>query len=220
MRTLRNPTDEVLEYMHGGKNFIFQPGCDKPGKPLTKIEGATMYEIPDSSANHLITQIGQRGLIELKFEDLEDPKLMTKKIEDALERQRKFETKQIEKQNQVNQRQKNKHRDYVDPDEQIKKWSIKYGIKLDQPYNIRDEETEAIARAEKKAVQAELKSSKLEDDLSEVKDMMAMLMEEKIARDIIPKYDGRSKERIELEKLMVEGDYKGAISLHKKYQER
>lgn len=190
-KVLYNPTDERLVGTHGGIDVILEPKAK--------------VEVPDTTANHLVTHFGTRGLVELSFADASDPTRIEAKESEALKRQEKYEKKQVEQYNQINEANKAKSRPYIEPTEDVQRFALKWGIELLQPYTLKDLEKEEISKARKRADEAERRSEILEDKLSKLTDMVEGLMKEKIERDELSKLDKRTKEYKEL-KAKLEGE--------------
>lgn len=183
-KVLWNPTVEQLVGTYDGNDTIVQPNPE--------ADKGKMIKVDDSRANHLLTYLKKRGLTSLEFGD--DDAVMEAKRERALSRQESYEKGHVKRVNIENQKAKHEHRVYNDPPPEIDRFALRWGIVLNEPYNLKDVEKEGIAKAEKRATEAEARSRKLEVQLAEVSSAVKELMLDKLAKDEINKLDKRTKE--------------------------
>ena len=158
--TLWNPTNETLDMQYAGISISLKPGQRQ------------VYHI--KCANHLLNAFGQRGLTSLPYGADEE-----KIGKDAIKRNKDFKTKQVVDYNQRNENRKAMNLGYLPPTEKLKEYAIELGLKLLEPYQVRDEERAGIANAntETAALKTELESTKTQ--LAEMKAMMEQLLAQK-----------------------------------------
>ena len=142
--TLFNPTNEFFEMQYAGISIGLAPG----EKQTFAIKCAT----------HLLNAYGQRGLTSLVYGA--DEESVGKK---ALQRNLDFKRKQVVEYNQRNESRKAMQLGYLPPTEELKKYALELGLKLLEPYSVRDEERAGISETKRenevlKAEMAELKA--------------------------------------------------------------
>ena len=141
MATLYNPTEVDLDFHHNSILYIVPAG-----EKLTNV--------PDRAANHGITHRGTRGLMELKFEDSEDPELFERNKAAAIKRWRDYERKQVQEFNRVNLLREKQGLLVYDPEPALADMAKRSGLKINVPYEIADADREAVYEAEKQGIQA------------------------------------------------------------------
>ena len=120
---------------------------------------------------HLLNAFGQRGLTSLPYGGDEE-----KISKEAIQRNLAFKKKQVVEYNQRNENRKAMNLGFLPPTEEIKKYALELGLKLLEPYTVRDEERAGIAKA---SVENEDLKQKLEaqsKEMAELKEMMKQLM--------------------------------------------
>lgn len=134
---IKNPTDELIEPMHGGKTFSFPPG--------------KIMQIPVKSANHIMNEYGRRGLISLNYGDNGAPSknnpditIEQEKSEIGRRNNKKYKTAQVENYNQDNESRANNNTPYVKPPEQVEAYAKELGLQLIAPYRAPDQNQVAM----------------------------------------------------------------------------
>lgn len=160
--TLWNPTNEDLDMQYAGISLTMKAGEERA------------YEI--ACAKHLLNGFGPRGLTSLKYGCTDADK---KAIgEAAVQRNIDFKKKQIVEYNQRNENRKQMGLGYLPATEAVKKYSIELGLKLLEPYSVRDEERSDIGAL--KAENSELKGQ-VKDLLGKFEQLMKELANKKNA---------------------------------------
>jgi len=149
--TLWNPTNEDLDGMQYAGISI---GLKSGEKQIFAIKCAT----------HLLNAFGQRGLTSLTYGS--DEEAIGKA---AIQRNLDFKTKQIVEYNQRNENRKAMNLGYLPPTETLKKYAIELGLKLLEPYQVRDEERAGISESKKE-------NEALRAELMELKETMKQFM--------------------------------------------
>jgi hypothetical protein len=154
---LWNPTNEDFDMQYAGISITMKSG---------ERDAFAM-----KCATHLLNAYGQRGLTSLIYGCDEDKVGM-----DAIRRNIDFKTKQVVEYNQRNESRKAMQLGYLPPTEHIKKYAIELGLKLLEPYAIREEERSAISAVslENEGLKNQLASQSAE--MSELRDMMQQLL--------------------------------------------
>ena len=128
-----------------------------------------------------------RGITSLKYGDEPREKEIGEK---AIERNYEFKKRQVVGYNLQNENRKHMNLGYLPPSSIIKKYAIELGVKLLEPFSVRDEEREAIARTsienEKLKIQIEEMQKQHMAEMTEFKQMMQKLLE----KDEEPKRKG------------------------------
>ncbi len=123
-------------------------------------------------ASHLLNAFGQRGLTSLSYGADE-----TTIGEEAKKRNVDFKTKQIVEYNQRNEGRKQMGMGYLPPTKEITKYAIELGLKLLEPYQVRDEERAGIAKASAETGELKEKLLAQEKEMGELKDMLKQLLQ-------------------------------------------
>jgi len=194
-KVIWNASDEELMGFAGGLEYTI--------KPDQKVK------MPDSVANHLITQFGTRGLVSLEYGDT--PEIEASKKEAALKRQEKFEKNQVWMYNRDNAKRKRQNLMWVEAPESVVKFAIKHGMKLEEEWTMRDVATEQVADAQHKAKLAEAKADKLSEQLLTMSAALEELMKDKISRDKLTKLDKRTSEYKELKEKLDTGGLENLV---------
>ena len=157
---LWNPTTDNLDMQYAGISIRLEPGQ----KQLFALK----------CASHLLNAFGVRGLTSLTYGEDE-----TSVGEDARARSEEFKKKQIIEYNQRNESRKQMGMGYLPPTADVKKYAIELGLKLLEPYSVRDEERNAISQAasDNKTLKDKLEGQNAE--IAELKSMMKTLLEAK-----------------------------------------
>ena len=153
-----NPTNEELKGQYSGRTFFFPSGA--------KIK------VDDNAGNHLLHNLGDRGLTSLEYECDE------KQVEaDAIQRNKDFKTRQVIEFNQRNESRKQTNFPYLSPTKEVKAYAIELGMGLYEPFTPRDPEREgmAILRAENSQLKNTL------DDVLKKMDVLAKMVMKKQA---------------------------------------
>lgn len=143
MILLFNATTERFDMQYAGRFVSLDPGEKK--------------EFEDPMAKHLLNSFGPRGLTYLKYGDNEED-IGSK----AREVNESFKKRQVEIYNVGNEQRKMMNLGYTPPTKQIKQYALELGIKLLEPYSVRDEERAGIsdAKRENETLRKELEEMK------------------------------------------------------------
>ena len=147
---LWNPTNETFDMQYAGISIAMEPG----EKQIFAIKCAT----------HLLNGYGQRGLTSLVYGADEE-----KVGADAKSRNLAFKKKQVVEYNQRNEHRKASGMGYLPPTEEVKKYALELGLKLLEPYTVRDEEREKISETANE-------NAALKAEVAELKAMMQQFM--------------------------------------------
>src|SRR5574343_69684 len=150
---LYNPTNEDLDMQYAGISLKLKPGEKE------------MFN--NKCANHLLNSFGQRGLSALHY-GCDEEKIK----EDGIKRNMDFKKRMVVNYNQTNENRKHQNLGYHPPTEEIQKYAIELGLKLFEPYSVRDAEREAIS-------QTSIENEKLKNEVAELKEMVKQLLEQK-----------------------------------------
>lgn len=159
---LFNPTNENMEATYGGQTFRI-PKFPQDGH---------LIRVDDNKGNHILNQLGPRGLTSLDYGDEGDIK--EKKAKDGIKRNRDFKLKQVMRYNQDNEQRKATQRIYVDPPAFIKEYAKELGVGLLAPYEVADVKNEEIAELKKQAEKRDIENTELRN---QVKDLMETVKE-------------------------------------------
>lgn len=154
--TLFNPTNEDFEAIYGGVKFTI-PAFPKEGH---------MVRVEDAKGNHILNQLGPRGLTSLDYGD--EGAVKKQKAEDSVKRNLEFKKKQVIRYNQDNEARKATQRVYIDPPEQIREYAKELGIGLLAPYELQDIKNEEIAALKKDKEERERENIELRDQIREL----------------------------------------------------
>lgn len=156
--TLWNPTSEDFEGMQYAGISI---GLKAGEKQIFAIKCAA----------HLLNAFGQRGLTSLTYGSDEE-----KVGKAAIQRNLDFKTKQVVDYNQRNENRKAMQLGYLPPTEILKKYALELGLKLLEPYTVRDEERAGITKATVENEELKKKLAAQETEMAEMKEMMKQLL--------------------------------------------
>ncbi len=131
-----------------------------------------MYHV--KCAMHLLNAFGQRGLTSLPYGSDEE-----KIGKEAVQRNFDFKKKQVVEYNQRNESRKAMNLGYLPPTDKIKQYALELGLKLLEPYTVRDEERAGISDAKKENEELKKKLESQEKTMSEMKTMMEQLLAQK-----------------------------------------
>jgi len=162
--TLFNPTDDDFEATYGGVTFIISK-CGEEGH---------MVRVEDSKGNHLLNQLGPRGLTSLDYGDDEETK--KRKADDGKRRSYEFKRTQIGRYNRDNEARKARQLEYVEPPKQIKEWSKDLGVKLVAPYEVEDIKNEEISQLRSENKQRTKQVDVLTDQVKELMETIKQLL--------------------------------------------
>jgi len=154
-----NPTNEDIGIQYAGISFTIVSGEKRK------------FEI--NCANHIINSFGARGLTPLKYGDEANEEKIGK---DGIERNLSFKKRQITLYNQQNENRKHMNLGYQPPTELLKKYAIELGLKLLEPFTVRDEERAGIAKASVENEELKQKLEAQSKEMAELKDMMKEFM--------------------------------------------
>lgn len=115
--------------MYGGISIIMEP----PPAPSHKMN------VEDPTGRHLLNAFAARGLCSLIFGD--DEKIVGAQ---GIERNLEFKKTQIVRYNTQNEQRKMSGMGYLPPTETAKQYAFELGIKLLEPYSLKDAEVSAI----------------------------------------------------------------------------
>ncbi len=156
--TLWNPTNEKLDMQYAGISIGLESGQKQ------------MYHV--KCAMHLLNAFGQRGLTSLPYGGDEE-----KIGKEAVQRNLDFKKKQVVEYNQRNESRKAMNLGYLPPTEEIKKYALELGLKLLEPYTVRDEERAGIAKANTETEELKAKLVQQEKDMADLRNMIRQLVE-------------------------------------------
>jgi len=162
---LWNPTNEDLEMQYAGISIGLKAG--------------ERQTFAIKCAMHLLNGFGQRGLTSLTHGCDEE-----KIGREAIQRNRDFKEKQVVEYNQRNENRKAMNLGFLPPTEQLKKYAIELGLKLLEPYTVRDEERAGITAAKQE-------NEALKQEISELREMMKEFMEGQKPSELRVKKDGK-----------------------------
>lgn len=189
-KVLWNPTDEILQGTHEGIATVFQPG-DK-------------IKVEDRKANHILKHLETRGLTVLEYGD--NPETEAQKEADALTRQKEFEMKQVGNYNLDNAKRKRVGSLWVDPKPIIKHFAIKWGLKLEEQWDMGDSERQELASSRRRAMDAETKSNKLESQVQELSTQLSELIKIVQQDKLMEGIDKRTKTGKEMMEKIEKGE--------------
>lgn len=152
---LFNPTSDELRGMQAGIELIIPP-CPKEGH---------MVKVDDRKANHLLNELGPRGLTSLEFGD--EGEIKERKAAAGIKRAKQFKLKQIERYNQDNETRKATNQGYIAPSKQIQEFAKELGEGLIQPYRVKDVANEEIAELKSQLKQRDSQFADLTQQFSE-----------------------------------------------------
>jgi len=136
-KVLFNPTVDKLEYFHNGILVTLPPYPETGHKK----------EVHDTTANHLINALGQRGLQVLQFGD--EGEGVEKKAEEGRRLNREFKKRQIIAHNRQNEDHKQTNRPYIYPTDEVRKYAEELGHTLMEPYTVKDAQNEDMVMMRK-----------------------------------------------------------------------
>ena len=157
MITLFNPTNETLKMMYGGISVVMEP----PPGPSHKMN------VEDPCGRHLLNAFATRGLCSLIFGD--DEKIVGAQ---GIERNLEFKKTQIVRYNTQNEQRKMSGMGYLPPTETVKQYAFELGIKILEPYSLKDAEVSAIHNVVKENI--DLKG-RLEGQSAEIGELKTQL---------------------------------------------
>jgi len=158
MITLYNPTNEQFDMQHQGISF--------------SMKSDEKLEVDDARARHVLNSMGPRGLTSLSY-GCDEEKIQ----KEAIARNLVFKKKQIIEYNQRNENRKMEGKSYLPPTSSVTTYAIELGLKLLEPFTMKDEERSVISSEKKKNVKFENDLKELQKENSELKDMMSQLLE-------------------------------------------
>jgi len=141
------------------------------GRSFTLCKGEK-EEVNEACANHLLNAFGQRGLTFLKYGD--DESAIGKA---SVDRNREFKKRQVQIYNQTNEQRKLTRLGYLPPSQKLKEYALELGIKLIEPYSMKDEEKAAIAKSTIENELLKAQTAKQSEEIAELRAMMKQLLE-------------------------------------------
>ena len=159
-KVLCNPTNETFIGTYVGEDTVIKPG--------EKIK------VDEARGNHLLNQLGNRGLFALDFGD--EGEIEKKKTADALARNKAFKEIQVEKYNQTNMYRRGQNMEFLKAPEQIEKYAEDLGVELERPYKIQDQRSPKIEALESE--NAELKKQ-MRELMTQMQTLTASLVQKK-----------------------------------------
>ena len=118
MITLFNPTNEDLKGHHAGENV--------------KIISKSKLKVEDGRGNHLLNNLGPRGLTSLEYGD--DEKV---KAAEGRKRNREFKLKQVLDYNSQNETRESSGLVHIDPPQHVKDYADELKIDLKKSYTVK-----------------------------------------------------------------------------------
>jgi hypothetical protein len=170
---LWNPTEEDFHMQYAGISITLKAGQE---------EAFAM-----KCATHLLNAYGQRGLTGLTYGCNKE-----KVGEDGVRRNFEFRKKQVVEYNQRNEARKQMRLGYLPPTEELKKYAIQLGIKLLEPYSVRDEERSAISET---ALQNEALRKQVADQAYQIEQITAILKQMNNYQEPEPEPEPEKKKR-------------------------
>lgn len=189
-KVLWNATDEILKGTHEGIETVFNPG-DK-------------IKVEDRKANHILKHLEARGLTVLEYGDT--PESEADKKAAALSRQKEFELRQVGNYNLENAKRKRMGLIWVDPTPLVKHFAVKWGVKLEEQWDMGDTERQELAAARKRAMESERKSNQLESQVQELSTQLAELIKMVQQDKIVSNIDKRTKSGKEMVEKIEKGE--------------
>ena len=126
------------------------------------------YEI--NCARHLLNNFGARGLTSLIYgATVEQEKQIGL---DAVDRNLEFKKKQVIEYNQRNEARMQMKLSYLPPTGHVKKYAIELGLKLLEPYAVRDEERSDIADTKRE-------NKQLREEMAELRQLVQQMLKGK-----------------------------------------
>lgn len=147
MIILYNPTNEEFPMQHAGISMTIKPD--------------EKMEVQDACARHVLNAFGQRGLTQLTYGCNEE-----KVKKEAIARNLGFKKKQIVEYNQRNENRKMMGLNYLPPTTTMTEYAIELGLKLLEPFSMKDMERQNIIKAKEE-------NDELREEMAELKRMMA-----------------------------------------------
>lgn len=192
MATLRNRTNRDLSYHHNSILYTIPAGKDLP-------------DVPEKAANHLMTHLGTRGLMSITFEDAKHPERLEIKTKMALAAQEKFEKARIQEFNRVNKDLEANRKPLNKPEDDMVEFSRTWGIALDEPYTVRDDDRLALGQAEERSKKTETKSVEQEEKIDKLEKMVDQLMKGSLIKERLAKLDRRTGDFKRVNDLVEKG---------------
>jgi len=157
---IKNPTiNEVFEAWFNGEQMFIQPG--------------QVIRVDDARGNHLISELGPRGLIKLEYGDageIEEQKTLA-----GREKNRDFKRKQVIVFNQENERRNQRKQAMIEPQPHIIAYAAEVGLKVYEPFAETTEETKASSAMFEKLEAANDEIKKKDEALAALTQQVAAL---------------------------------------------
>lgn len=169
-----NPTNDDFDLQYAGFSFTIKAGEKR--------------HLDINCANYALTAMGARGLTSLVYGD---ESREAKIGEDAIARNKEFKTRQVVLYNQQNENRKHMNLGFLPPAEHLKKYALELGLKLLEPYSVRDEERNAISQTRQVNEDLSLRLAQQDKEMAELKEMIKQLMPQKEPSELRVKRDGK-----------------------------
>lgn len=151
MITLFNPTNEDLEGHHAGENV--------------KVLSGSKLKVEDGRGNHLLNNLGPRGLTSLEYGDNEDLK-----SEEGIKRNKEFKLKQVMDYNHQNETRKSVGLSHITPPDHVLRYAEELGVKLMKAFTMTESENYKDKAAD------EERFRKLENQMSSLAEAVSSLV--------------------------------------------
>jgi len=151
MIVLYNPTNEEFEMQFAGVSM--------------SMKADTKMEVEDACGRHVLNSMGQRGLTQLSY-GCDEEKIKR----EALKRNKSFKKKQIIEYNQKNENRKMMGMNYLPPTSKVTEYAIELGLKLLEPFSMKDEERSEISKTKDE-------NASLRAEMDEMRKMMQTLLD-------------------------------------------
>lgn len=154
-----NPTNDDFDLQYAGFSFTIKAGEKR--------------HLEINCANYALTAMGPRGLTSLVYGDEARESQIGA---DAIARNKAFKTRQVVLYNQQNENRKHMNLGYLPPAEHLKKYALELGLKLLEPYTVRDEERNAISQTKQVNEELSARLAAQDKEMAELKDMLKQFM--------------------------------------------
>lgn len=145
MPKVANFTPEEMQWQWSGRM-----GRVKPGE---------IVEMIDAQANHVLNQLGPRGLVRLEFGDEEQLEALKQQAVDTYHR---FWIRQVTMHNRSNEMARNEGRPFTFPIKEVVSYAKKHGIELLQPWKMADPNTDKEKKLEEENAELKRRLQRLE----------------------------------------------------------
>jgi len=182
--TLFNPTKDKLSATYGGVTIHIPPFPDE----------GHMVRVDDNKGNHILNQLGPRGLTSLNYGDEGDAK--ANKAKDGRKRNHDFKRTQIGRYNRDNEGRKARQLEYVNPPDFIEEWAKELGVGIIAPYEVQDIKNEEISKMKAEAEVRDKQNAELQKQVAELMEMV---------KKVLPALETKEdKEKAEIDEIKAE----------------